>query len=74
MGTRRPLILQMVHDSTALEPRCRFQVLNISDIFLLLLFNLKACCFTNLGFCFGTLLFWVLKIWGSAFCLVTGKL
>ncbi|KAI3457452.1 hypothetical protein Pfo_014115 [Paulownia fortunei] len=25
MGTRRPLILQMVHDSTALEPRCRFQ-------------------------------------------------
>lgn len=27
MGTRRPLILQMVHDSTALEPRCRFQVL-----------------------------------------------
>lgn len=27
MGTRRPLILQMVHDPTALEPRCRFQVL-----------------------------------------------
>lgn len=26
MGTRRPLILQMVHDPTALEPRCRFQV------------------------------------------------
>ncbi|XP_017244461.1 dynamin-related protein 5A isoform X1 [Daucus carota subsp. sativus] len=25
MGTRRPLILQMIHDSTALEPRCRFQ-------------------------------------------------
>ncbi|XP_057968663.1 dynamin-related protein 5A [Malania oleifera] len=25
MGTRRPLILQMVHDSTALDPRCRFQ-------------------------------------------------
>ncbi|KAE9452481.1 hypothetical protein C3L33_15614, partial [Rhododendron williamsianum] len=25
MGTRRPLILQMVHDATALEPRCRFQ-------------------------------------------------
>ncbi|CAH9099973.1 unnamed protein product [Cuscuta europaea] len=25
MGTRRPLILQMVHDSTCLEPRCRFQ-------------------------------------------------
>ncbi|KAF9610593.1 hypothetical protein IFM89_023387 [Coptis chinensis] len=25
MGTRRPLILQMVHDSSALEPRCRFQ-------------------------------------------------
>ncbi|XP_012092729.1 dynamin-related protein 5A isoform X2 [Jatropha curcas] len=25
MGTRRPLILQMVHDPTALEPRCRFQ-------------------------------------------------
>ncbi|KAL6999523.1 Dynamin-related protein 5A [Sarracenia purpurea var. burkii] len=25
MGTRRPLILQMVHDSTALEPRCQFQ-------------------------------------------------
>lgn len=26
MGTRRPLILQMVHDPSALEPRCRFQV------------------------------------------------
>lgn len=26
MGTRRPLVLQMVHDLTALEPRCRFQV------------------------------------------------
>ena len=26
MGTRRPLILQMVHDPTALDPRCRFQV------------------------------------------------
>lgn len=25
MGTRRPLILQMVHDPSALEPRCRFQ-------------------------------------------------
>ncbi|KAL8507636.1 hypothetical protein ACS0TY_018249 [Phlomoides rotata] len=25
MGTRRPLILQMVHDSNALDPRCRFQ-------------------------------------------------
>ncbi|KAG8364931.1 hypothetical protein BUALT_Bualt18G0050000 [Buddleja alternifolia] len=25
MGTRRPLILQMVHDITAIEPRCRFQ-------------------------------------------------
>ncbi|CAJ1978555.1 unnamed protein product [Sphenostylis stenocarpa] len=25
MGTRRPLILQMVHDASALEPRCRFQ-------------------------------------------------
>jgi len=25
MGTRRPLIVQMVHDSTAQEPRCRFQ-------------------------------------------------
>ena len=27
MGTRRPLILQMVHDPTALEPRCRLQVI-----------------------------------------------
>jgi hypothetical protein len=26
MGTRRPLVLQMVHDPAALEPRCRFQV------------------------------------------------
>lgn len=26
MGTRRPLILQMLHDPSALEPRCRFQV------------------------------------------------
>ncbi len=25
MGTRRPLIVQMVHDATALEPRCRLQ-------------------------------------------------
>ncbi|RAL45472.1 hypothetical protein DM860_014861 [Cuscuta australis] len=25
MGTRRPLIMQMVHDSSCLEPRCRFQ-------------------------------------------------
>ncbi|KAJ0101932.1 hypothetical protein Patl1_04684 [Pistacia atlantica] len=27
MGTRRPLILQMVHDPTAVDPRCRFQAL-----------------------------------------------
>lgn len=27
MGTRRPLVLQMVHDPSALEPRCRFQVI-----------------------------------------------
>lgn len=26
MGTRRPLVLQMIHDPDALEPRCRFQV------------------------------------------------
>lgn len=26
MGTRRPLILQMVHDPSAPDPRCRFQV------------------------------------------------
>jgi hypothetical protein len=25
MGTRRPLIVQMVHDPSALEPRCRLQ-------------------------------------------------
>lgn len=25
MGTRRPLIVQMVHDPTAKEPRCRLQ-------------------------------------------------
>ncbi|KAG7600205.1 Dynamin-type guanine nucleotide-binding (G) domain [Arabidopsis suecica] len=25
MGTRRPLILQMVHDLSALKPRCQFQ-------------------------------------------------
>ncbi|KAK8938420.1 Dynamin-related protein 5A [Platanthera zijinensis] len=25
MGTRRPLLLQMVHDPSSLEPRCRFQ-------------------------------------------------
>ena len=25
MGTRRPLIVQMVHDAAALEPRCRLQ-------------------------------------------------
>lgn len=28
MGTRRPLILQMVHDSNALDPCSRFQVLS----------------------------------------------
>ncbi|TYH87918.1 hypothetical protein ES332_D01G151500v1 [Gossypium tomentosum] len=27
MGTRQPLILQMVHYCSALEPRCRFQVI-----------------------------------------------
>lgn len=32
MGTRRPLILQMIHDSNALEPRCRFQVPNVPPI------------------------------------------
>lgn len=26
MGTRRPLMLQMIHDPNALEPRCRLQV------------------------------------------------
>lgn len=26
MGTRRPLMLQMIHDPDALEPRCRLQV------------------------------------------------
>lgn len=26
MGTRRPLVVQMVHDQAALEPRCRLQV------------------------------------------------
>ncbi|KAH6781047.1 Dynamin related protein 5A [Perilla frutescens var. hirtella] len=31
MGTRRPLILQMVHDSDALEPRCRFQEENSEE-------------------------------------------
>lgn len=31
MGTRRPLILQMVHDLSALEPRCRFQVKNLIE-------------------------------------------
>ena len=25
MGTRRPLIVQMYHDPTAIEPRCRLQ-------------------------------------------------
>lgn len=29
MGTRCPLILQMVHDPSALEPRCRFQVFKV---------------------------------------------
>ncbi|XP_052179074.1 dynamin-related protein 5A [Diospyros lotus] len=31
MGTRRPLILQMVHDPNALEPRCRFQEENSEE-------------------------------------------
>lgn len=29
MGTRRPLIVQMVHDPAALEPRCRLQVCDL---------------------------------------------
>lgn len=33
MGTRRPLILQMVHDPSAPDPRCRFQVLLLSFAF-----------------------------------------
>lgn len=36
MGTRRPLILQMVHDSSAFEPRCRFQVSFFSSFYLLI--------------------------------------
>lgn len=31
MGTRRPLMLQMVHDPSALEPRCRFQAEDSDD-------------------------------------------
>ncbi|XP_016694726.2 uncharacterized protein [Gossypium hirsutum] len=31
MGTCRPVILQMVHYRSALEPRCRFQVLTETD-------------------------------------------
>ncbi|KAL5989846.1 Dynamin-related protein 5A [Asimina triloba] len=31
MGTRRPLILQMVHDPSAYEPRCRFQATMMQD-------------------------------------------
>ncbi|KAL3682881.1 hypothetical protein R1sor_000903 [Riccia sorocarpa] len=31
MGTRRPLLLQMIHDSTALEPRCRLQEENSDE-------------------------------------------
>lgn len=38
MGTRRPLILQMVHDPSALDPRCRFQV-NPLDFQSLVLFS-----------------------------------
>lgn len=38
MGTRRPLILQMVHDPTALDPRCRFQVSSLDSQSLLLIF------------------------------------
>ncbi|KAI4975756.1 hypothetical protein ZWY2020_049363 [Hordeum vulgare] len=33
MGTRRPLVLQMVHDPTALDPRCRFQVRDALHLF-----------------------------------------
>lgn len=31
MGTRRPLIVQMVHDPSALEPRCRLQEENSEE-------------------------------------------
>jgi len=41
MGTRRPLILQMVHDPTALEPRCRFQV--SSSFILLISLSSRSC-------------------------------
>ncbi|KAI4980784.1 hypothetical protein ZWY2020_021269 [Hordeum vulgare] len=33
LGTRRPLVLQMVHDPTALDPRCRFQVRDALHLF-----------------------------------------
>jgi hypothetical protein len=38
MGTRRPLILQMVHDPSALELRCRFQVFYLFIYFIYLFF------------------------------------
>ncbi|KAI5009467.1 hypothetical protein ZWY2020_011604 [Hordeum vulgare] len=33
MGTRGPLVLQMVHDPTALDPRCRFLVRDALHLF-----------------------------------------
>lgn len=57
MGTRRPLILQMVHDPSALEPRCRFQVV-FSLIYLFIICE------------FGSVLFnWFKALFGFSFLL-----
>lgn len=48
MGTRRPLILQMVHDQSALDPRCRFQVYFTHTLSpYLCLYKLNAKCVTT---------------------------
>ena len=45
MGTRRPLMLQMIHDPDALEPRCRLQVSgrHISNWFLVVMKSIGIC-------------------------------
>lgn len=53
MGTRRPLILQMIHDSTALEPRCRFQVFLFAIYGFALTFCGLRSCDASLGFSSG---------------------
>lgn len=69
MGTRRPLILQMVHDHTAVEPRCRFQV----HLWILILYYHGMPKIDISGIFFGQLGYWALTIGDLHFCLVSKR-